>query len=215
MKFNKYIFLLVVFFSFRFLVANEVVNNCDNQSFSNVELKNCQRNFNELNNEKITQELQLIISSYNPKQKELFLKLKSIAYDYFDLKSANEIDNAGTIAGLLYLKEQNKQREDFLKLIKGLEGNIFKNISNEEISNNKKHLDELYKKVLSSYPLNANKEYGGQIVQEQIIKTQENWVDYKKAFLIFAKQTYKNYNPKTIEYLLIKQRIIDLQSLIN
>lgn len=144
-----------------------------------------------------------IVNKWSPTQKEAFIKLQKAANEFAEQHSNHEVDQSGTARSMFVIQEKALQKEDFLQSIQKLENNQAPKYTSAQWHEEDLKLNTLYQSLQKrSY----DPESLGTITQKGIKKTQQAWINYRNAWVAFAKISYPQYSSDSIAAWFTKKR---------
>jgi len=164
----------------------------------------------DLNKPEREQKLAAIQKNWNQREKSAFQRLKNAANHFTKIRSEEEIDLSGTARTVFLIGEANIQQRDFTESLKLLELNQAPHYSLAQFKDADQKLNFLFQKLIHGNTLPQ-----GTITQESVQKTQKAWIQYRDAWLAFAKIKYSQYSSESIAAWFTKKRNHMLDSLLN
>lgn len=131
-----------------------------------------------------------------------FQTLKTAANNFFNARSSKEVDQTGTARALLSIHESEDLEDDFLSSIQDLEQGKFPKFSNNDFQIADAKLNKIYNKIMQDQTIISMTT----ITAAGIKQTQQLWLKYRDAWVVFAHQKYPNVTDDSIKTWLTQKR---------
>ena len=149
--------------------------------------------------------LQHIVKQWTAQQQRAFSALQKAAKLFADKRSRNEVDTGGTAAGMFMIEERAIQDEDFVQSIEKLEKNKAPRYTTAQLHEEDDKLNSLYQSLQKKLS-NEAKYITGMMTKNGIKETQQAWIKYRDAWIVFAKMRYPQYSSDSIAAWFTKKR---------
>jgi len=154
--------------------------------------------------------LKAITTPFTAPQKEAFLKLQAASEKFAEERANNEINSGGTLSAMFIVNERSIQKQDFLESLQKLEANKAPKYTLREHQEVDKKLNVLYQKLQKG---KLDPDLSEMITPEGIRKTQRAWLNYRDAWIAFARTKYPTYPPLSVSTWFTKKRNHMLENL--
>lgn len=154
-------------------------------------------------------QLDSILSRWSAADLVAFRHLRAAATDYFETRSAYEVDLRGTARAALEIGESESLEVDFLDEIKHANSCNFASSSQQDFDDADKNLNTTYRKLMRTW---RDQPHGG-IEKSGIKSAQLAWLAYRDAWVEFVRVRCPSVTPETIKTMLTKQRVQQLEEL--
>ncbi len=156
--------------------------------------------------------LRVVMSGWSASEKKAFERLQAASDRFTRRRSDDEIDKSGSARGQFVIEEAAIQKLDFIESLEKLEKKKAPRYSVKQLKEEDNKLNELYKKLEK---LDANEGVEGTITFKGVKATQKAWLEYRDAWIAFAKLRYPEYPSESISAWFTKKRNHMLNSLLG
>lgn len=156
--------------------------------------------------------MELLTANWSSEQKEAFAKLRKSADNYFDIRSSNEIDLAGTARVELALDEQGGLEKSFEQALERFEKGKFPAYSADDLKKNNTQLNAIYKQIMKA---KIASDSWTTITKKGIRQTEQAWISYRNAWVEFGAIRYPQASADSWKAWLTKERAEQLKELLS
>ena len=152
---------------------------------------------------------QTISRAWTAAQQSAFQLLLSAKEVYAEAHASGEVDLSGTARAMYEIEEANGIRDNFLAALKSFETGALPKASSAEATESDTQLNYEYRRAMAY--AEAHKSDYGAIQPEGIRNAERTWLEYRDAWVAFAKTRYPSVNESAWLKLLSDDRVLVLQ----
>jgi uncharacterized protein YecT (DUF1311 family) len=149
----------------------------------------CTARDSEIRDQTRAETLNALVSHFTPAQHLAFDKLNKSEETYALAHASGEIDLSGTARAMFQIEAQDTLRDDFLAALQLFEQGKFPNGSTAQYSEADERLNSAYRGALSDAEEHKS-DYGGAVQPTGIRDAERAWLQYRDAWIAFAKLRY-------------------------
>lgn len=171
--------------------------------------------WSERQNEKVrNNQLEEIISLWNPAQKSAFEKLRKSATDFAEAVGSRETDQMGSARGALVTEARAEEMESFINDVEQFEKGHLPIFTKDQFVRLDKRLNQAYKKLMHSKTTGEYGRFGfSTIVKSDVLETQKLWLKFRDAWVNLGHARYPSVEAYSWKALLTERRIKHLETL--
>jgi uncharacterized protein YecT (DUF1311 family) len=143
-----------------------------------------------------------ITNTWSDADQQKFQILLAASKNFISARTTNEIDLSGTARMALQFGEENKLNNDFIADLKRFQEGLYPKFSEAENAAADAKLNSIYSKIQS----NINFSYGT-VTKTGIKETEKSWINYRDAWVAFAKEKYPQMSMDSLKTWLTLRRI--------
>lgn len=151
-----------------------------------------------------------LTAHWNEQEQQALKTLKAATENFFKVRLDNEVDLSGSAREALLIEEREILEDNWLSSLEELNKNHFPEFDQAQYQQKDRELNQIYKKILSQKDFTA-----GTVNQKGIKRTQQAWVQYKNAWVVYGKNRYPQVSADSWQAWLTEQRIKMLQEFID
>lgn len=152
------------------------------------------------------EKLSTLMKPWSKQDREAFRSLDKAFHSYVKAHEDNEVACNGVWCGVFSINEGAKLKDEFLSDLTGIEAGQFPRFSEDEFTEADRELNRVYQESQKTYPI-ANEDEWNSITREGIKKTERAWLEYREAWVRFARQRYPKIAAGIWRTWLTKKRI--------
>jgi uncharacterized protein YecT (DUF1311 family) len=135
-----------------------------------------------------------------------FQRLRAAAGEFFDARSANEVDQSGTARAALQVEEEESLEKGFGALLDELERGTLPKATEADLAEADKELNATYQRALKRVP-----PPWVTVTKEGIREAERKWPKYRDAWAAFVKVKYPKIDPTSVKVRLTRERTSELE----
>jgi uncharacterized protein YecT (DUF1311 family) len=149
----------------------------------------CAARASEIRDQTRAESLDAFVSHFTPSQRLAFDKLRKSEETYALAHATGEIDLSGTARAMFQIEAQDTLRDDFLAALQQYEKGTLPSQSTAQYSDADERLNSAYRKAFTDAEEHKN-DYGGAVQPSGIRDAERAWLEYRDAWIAFAKLRY-------------------------
>lgn len=170
----------------------------------------CASQKDQLAEAQLSQQLAQLTASWNEGERQAFRQLQQAAHQFFEARSAHEVDLTGTGRAAFEIEETAALRDDFIASLNVLSHGHYPVYTANQAAQMDQQLNKIYKEIEKNNDFSV-----GTVSRLDVKKTQLSWLKYRDAWMTFVKTKYPQVDTNSWETELTKKRIKMLEDLVE
>lgn len=155
-----------------------------------------------------------LLSTWSVSEQQQFEKLQTVWQSHVSI-SDEEVSRDSTIGILDSIYEKNAKQEQFLNSLINFERGKFPLYSEKEFAQTDRELNFVYRKIQNATEDEIIGYSWDTITKEKIKHVQRSWIQYRDAWVEFAKHKYPTVSAASWKTMLTRERVEQLRALIE